>query len=134
MTPKEYLEKCTDKELFEIVNGIEPEIEKRLINLFKAHNCTMVYLPKDERVAANVNNIYGLHKWDDNDQFDKWIDITEIGYKTAFDKDNALLDYLYVITDKCEEYANDEINGECLWDLYKEVKDKFENVSNDRRI
>ena len=94
----------------------------------------MVYLPKDERVAANVNNIYGLHKWDDNDQFDKWIDITEIGYKTAFDKDNALLDYLYVITDKCEEYANDEINGECLWDLYKEVKDKFENVSNDRRI
>lgn len=127
LTPKEYLVNCTDQELFEIVNGIEQEIEKRLIALFKSHNCTVVCVSKDEGISANVNDIYGCHKWDSDDEhFDKWVDVVEIGYGTVLDKDKIPLDYLFVITDKCEEFSNDEINGECLWDLYKAVKDVFE--------
>lgn len=125
LTPKEYLENCDDHELFEIVNGIEQEIEKRLIALFKAHNCTVVCISKDEEISANVSDIYGCHKWN-LDDIDKWVDVVEIGYGTVLDKDKTPLDYLFVITDKYEEFSNEEINGECLWDLYKAVKDAFE--------
>ena len=129
LTPKEYLANCTDQELFEIVNGIAQEIEKRLIALFKAHNCTVVCISKDEGISAKVNDVYGCHKWDlDYEHLDKWVDVVEIGYRTVLDKDKTPLDYLFVITDKYEEFTNEEINGECLWDLYKAVKDVFENL------
>ena len=125
--PIEYLKACDDAQLFKIVNGVEPEIEQRLINLFKAHNCTVVCVPKDEGIAANVNDMYGCHKWEiDEEHLDKWVDVVEIGYGTVLDNDKTPLDYLFVITDKCDEFSNEEINGECLWDLYKAVKDVFE--------
>lgn len=125
--PKEYLTNCTDQELFEIVNGIEQEIKKRLIALFKSNNCTVVCISEDEGISANVNNLYGCHKWDlDDEHLDKWVDVVEIGYGTILDENKAPFDYLFVITDKCEDFSGEEINGECLWDLYKAVKDVFE--------
>ena len=127
MEPKEYLKNCTDQELFQFVNGIDFEIEDRLIDLLKSHGCTVVYFPENEGVMANVNDIYGTHKWGENEPDEKWIDVEEVGYATILDNDNKNpQDYLYVIAKNQEQYSNDEINGVCMWDLYHAVKEIFE--------
>lgn len=126
MTPREYLKKCTDAELFEIVNGINYEIKDRLIALFKSNGCTAVEI-SEEGIEASVNDMYGLHKWKENDDIlEKWVKITEIGYGIVLDEEHKPLDYLYVVTTDCEQYTNDEINDACLWDLYHTVKEALE--------
>ena len=126
IAPKEYLKSCTDQELFEIVNGVEKEITDRLIALLKNYSCTTVFIPKDEGVAVSVNDMYGAHKWPDSEQLEKWVDVTEVGYGVILDSEQQPLEYLYVLTENCEQYSNDEINDYCLWDLYKAVKDTLQ--------
>lgn len=127
MEPKEYLKNCTDKELFEIVNGVEHEIEKRLINLLKSHGCTVVYISENEGIEASVNDIYGVHKWGENEPGEKWVKLDTVGYAVMKDNEGEPpIEFLYVVTKNGEQYSNDEINGYCLWDLYKSVKDIFE--------
>lgn len=126
MTPTEYLQNCTDTELFETLIKIDLEINKRLINLFKKHNCTTVYVPEDEDMEVNVNNCFDMHNWEENSPFDKWVKISEIGYGTILDEDKTPINFVYVITKNGEQYSGDEVNENSMWDIYKTAKDILE--------
>ena len=128
ITPKEYLTNLTDEELFQFVNAIDEEIKIRIISLFKAHSCTVVYIPSATPVEASVNNIFDVHPWKKDDNIiEKWVEVDQIGYSSWKDPNtNDIIDSLYVITKNGEIYEGDEINEFCLWDLYKEIKDILE--------
>lgn len=124
MTPKEYLKNCTDQELFEIITNVNTEVDNRLVNLLKGHNCTTVYIPGSEDLRTKVNDVYGIHGLKGDK--DEWVNVSEIGYGTVLDSDDHPVDFIYIVTYKGEIYAGDELCEDTIWDLYKSVKDKFE--------
>ena len=119
---KQFLEKCTDKEIFEIVSTVGTEIKNRLIGLLKKKGCTSIYFGSNDDAYISVNDIYGAHGWTEG-EIERVVKIEEIGYTDIFEEGKVFKDILYVITDKSEQYSGDEINEDCLWDLYKDVKD-----------
>ena len=119
---KEFLRKCTDKEIFEIVSNVGTEIKNRLIDLLKKTGCTSIYLGDNDDAYVSVNDIYEAHGWE-NGEMNRLVNIEEIGYTDIFEEGKVFKDILYVITDKSEQYSGDEINEDSLWDLYKDVKD-----------
>lgn len=127
MTQEEYLKNCTDDELFKLIFKLNTEIVERLISLFKSKGCTAVEISKNAGVEANVNDMFGSHKWPNDEIYDKWVKVEEIGYATMLDEEHAPFDYIYVVTDNSEVYSHDEINEHCLWDLYAAAKEAFEN-------
>lgn len=124
---EEHLKSCSDQELYNLIIKTAPEVKRRLINLLKEHNCTSVYIPRDEDQYASVNDMYGTHGWDKDTQ-EKDIRITEVGFANVFDEDTVFNDNLYVLNERDEMYSGDEINEDCLWDIYHYVREMFKEV------
>lgn len=128
---KDFLKGLTDKEIYEIDFHIGEEIKRRIIELLKKHECTSVYVPKDNDVTANVNDTFGTHGWE-GEPLDKWVNVSEVGYTDIFEGGSVFKNNLYIITDKDEQYSGEELNDYSIWDVYRGIKDILEkDYSND---
>ena len=128
----EFLQGCTDEEIFKIEINIGEEIFHRLIDLLKSHGCTSVYV-KDEGAGASVNDTYGAHRFSD-DILDKWVDVEEVGYTNYYEGGEVYPNILYIRTVDGEHFAGDEINECGAWDLYHSVREYFSKYDkNDKR-
>ena len=122
---KPFLQLCSDKEIFELECNIGSEILQRIVSILKAHDCSSIEFSNDNVVEANVNDVYGVHHFEEK-MIDKWVPINEVGFTNCFVDGEIVKNWLYVNTTDNEVFCGDEINETCLWDLYKEIKDAFE--------
>ena len=128
---EDFLKGLTDKEIFDIDFHLGSEIKRRIVELLKKHGCTSVYLSEDSDAGISVNDSYGTHRWGEG-EFDRWVDVREVGYTDIFEGGKVYHDILYIITDKDEQFSNEELNDYTIWDLYIAIKEVFEkDYSND---
>ena len=128
---EDFLKDLTDNEIFDIDFHLGSEIKRRIVELLKKHGCTSVYLSEDSDVGISVNDSYGTHRWEE-DELDRWVNVREAGYIDVFEGGKVYHDILYIITDKNEQYSDEELNNYSIWDLYKAIKEVFEkDYSND---
>lgn len=125
LSAKEFLKGLTDEEIYNIDFHLSVEIQRRIIELLKKYGCTSVYISKDNDVTASVNDSFGTHGWAEG-IFEKWVDVSEVGYTDIFEEGKVYKDVLYIITDKGEQYSGEELNGYAIWDLYHAIKEIFE--------